>query len=201
MVNKLQGWQGRILSTGAKLTLIKVFLIALPIYYFSLSAPTTATIKDMHRILANFFWNDNNGQHKCHWIKRTRICLPYEEGGLGIRHINDIVHTFSFKLWWRMRENTSLWAKYMMARYCSGHHPSSVPLINNSTCVWKRMLAVSYEVEHHLQCIVGRGDIVTCLDKWLSVRLNLLPEIIPVKSFFIFDSKVNVEYVSSLFGP
>lgn len=100
-----------------------------------------------------------------------------------------------------MRENTSLWSKYMMDRYCRGYHPISVPLANNATSVWKRMRDIRNEVEPHLKWIIGRGDIDSCLDRWFSIRLPMLPERVSVNNFFIIDKKLNYEYVSNLFGP
>lgn len=100
-----------------------------------------------------------------------------------------------------MRENNSLWAQHMMAKYCRGHHPTNVPLINNATSVWKRMLAVRDEVEPQLLWIVGRGDNDTSFDRWLLIRLPILLENIPVKSLLISDNEVNCKYVSSLFSP
>lgn len=58
---RLVAWQGKVLSTGAKLTLIKSCLLAISIYYLSLIEPPKDLIKGMTRIISNFFWNYIDG--------------------------------------------------------------------------------------------------------------------------------------------
>lgn len=59
MSPKLEGRQGKLLSSGAKLTLIKSVLLVMLVYYFSLLDPLDVTVDALHKIVANFFWNDN----------------------------------------------------------------------------------------------------------------------------------------------
>lgn len=62
MRKRVEGWQGKYLSMGTKLILIKTVLMALPIYLISLLDPPAIFIIEMHRILANLFWNDSKGE-------------------------------------------------------------------------------------------------------------------------------------------
>ncbi|VFQ73133.1 unnamed protein product [Cuscuta campestris] len=39
-----------------------------------------------------------------------------EEGGLGIRSLEDTQEAYSIKLWWKVQTDETLWAKYMRAR-------------------------------------------------------------------------------------
>lgn len=48
MQQKLEGWTGKLLSTGAKITLIKHVLQDIPIHYLSLIQPPASTIQDFH---------------------------------------------------------------------------------------------------------------------------------------------------------
>lgn len=76
--------------------------------------------------------------------------MSVDEGGLGIRQIKDIAQAFTFKLWWRMRQNKSLWSLYMHNRYVKDAHPTTIPLAHNSSVVRKRMWLVRNEVEQQL---------------------------------------------------
>ncbi|KAM3305730.1 hypothetical protein P3S67_012597 [Capsicum chacoense] len=53
--NKLQGWQGKLLSFRGKATLIKAFLYSLPLYLFSVSYPLQDCSIPIEKIIANFF--------------------------------------------------------------------------------------------------------------------------------------------------
>lgn len=55
MNKKLEGWQGKILSAGDKLVLVKSVFSALPVYCFAMIVPPIATIYDMQKILSSFF--------------------------------------------------------------------------------------------------------------------------------------------------
>lgn len=55
MIQKFQGWQGKLLSNGSKLTLIESVLIAMLVYYFSLLYPIAITVREMKNILVDFF--------------------------------------------------------------------------------------------------------------------------------------------------
>ncbi|KAL0402149.1 UNVERIFIED_CONTAM: hypothetical protein Slati_4244800 [Sesamum latifolium] len=57
-------------------------------------------------------------QRKIHWTKWYNVCFPIEEGGLGIRNLRDMVTAFSYKLWWRVRLNNSLWSRFTISKYC-----------------------------------------------------------------------------------
>src|SRR4051812_40114707 len=88
--NRVSGWMGKILTMGGKLTLIKSMLQALPLYLIALIKPPKSIIYEIKRIMSNFFWHDSDGSHKLHWTKWDKFCLPTEEGGLGLRDIEDI---------------------------------------------------------------------------------------------------------------
>ena len=72
------------------------------------------------------FYLSYMGGLKYHWIRWKDLCAPKEEGGLGFRSLDDVFNVFSIKLWWRFRQNASLWANFMMAKYCSNEHPGMV---------------------------------------------------------------------------
>lgn len=81
MQHKLAGWQGKLLSPGAKLVLIKSVLLALPIYFLALIDPHAFTITEMQKLASSFFWNDSIGNHRCHLVSWNKICMPLDEGG------------------------------------------------------------------------------------------------------------------------
>lgn len=62
------------------------------------------------------------------------------------------------------------------------------------------MLDARSEVEHHLQWIIGKGDVDVSRDKWLSIYFPTLDERLSVKSLFPNDNELNAELASSLLG-
>lgn len=68
--------------------------------------------------------------------------MPYEEEGLGIRNIHDISKAFAIKLWWQFRERKSLWATFLMSKYCRSHHPTDVLILSKAFPVRRRVLKI-----------------------------------------------------------
>lgn len=96
---RLIGWQGKMLSHGGKLTLVKHVLQAIPTYTLAAMNPPKCTYKILERYLANFFWGANTDKSKYHWSSWKNLCYPEEEGGIGIRCLQDIGDTFTIKRW------------------------------------------------------------------------------------------------------
>ncbi|GJZ38825.1 putative RNA-directed DNA polymerase, eukaryota, reverse transcriptase zinc-binding domain protein [Tanacetum coccineum] len=58
---RLSGWKANMLSSGGRLTLIKLVLGSLDIYYFSIFKAPEAVIKQLESLRASFFWGASGG--------------------------------------------------------------------------------------------------------------------------------------------
>ncbi|KAL2237383.1 UNVERIFIED_CONTAM: hypothetical protein Sindi_0930000 [Sesamum indicum] len=58
------------------------------------------------------------------WSSWDSVCYPTEEGGFGIRKLDDVVEAFQHKLWWRFRIQLALWSHFLLDKYCKGTHPT-----------------------------------------------------------------------------
>lgn len=107
---RINGWAHRHLSFGGRLTLIKSTLEAIPIHIFQAIEPTSGALKLLEQQIARFFWGTTNDRRGTHWIAWEQVCLPIKEGGLAVRRFTEVLRAFNLKLWWRFREQNSLWA-------------------------------------------------------------------------------------------
>ncbi|XP_055814708.1 uncharacterized protein LOC129884436 [Solanum dulcamara] len=80
VVNKITGWQAKILSYGGRVTLVKHVIQAMPIHLLAASTPPSTTIKQIQSITANFFWGWKNDKRKYHWSSWKNLSFPYDEG-------------------------------------------------------------------------------------------------------------------------
>lgn len=85
-----QGWKGKLISAGAKLTIIQ---LVLPLYWMAIIDLSLSIVNVVAKIITNFFWHDGAGNRKCHWISWHKLCKTKEEGGLGMRNFVDIAKT------------------------------------------------------------------------------------------------------------
>ncbi|XP_042065487.1 uncharacterized protein LOC121809004 [Salvia splendens] len=98
---RIHSWSHRHLSFGGRLTLIRSVMGAIPVHIVQILEPTKGAMRLIEQVMARFLWGSCSPLKKTHWINWERICLPTEEGGLGIRRLRDSIEAFSVKLWWR----------------------------------------------------------------------------------------------------
>jgi hypothetical protein len=63
-INRIPGWQGRLMSYGARLALLKACLVSIPIYSLSVIKFPKWAIEAINSQIANFFWDDSDKKHK-----------------------------------------------------------------------------------------------------------------------------------------
>ncbi|XP_049388167.1 uncharacterized protein LOC125852491 [Solanum stenotomum] len=74
--------------------------------YFSQACPTISTysplissdppvtvLNQVQSIMDDFFWGWRNEKKKYHWASWKHLSFPYEEGGIGMRNLKDMMHT------------------------------------------------------------------------------------------------------------
>ncbi|PRQ29705.1 putative RNA-directed DNA polymerase [Rosa chinensis] len=115
---KLQTWQGRLLSGAGKDILIRVVAQSLPTYAMSCFQLTKNFCDDLQQKCARFWWGSSNEQRKIHWKSWQFLCRPRKEGGLGFRDLHAFNRAMLAKQGWRIVQfPNSLIAKMYKARY------------------------------------------------------------------------------------
>ena len=84
MEKKLGTWQGRFLSYGGKLALIRESLSNVPFYMMSLFELPKGVEKKMDVIRKRLLWNGNDNENKYHLVNWETVCQPTDQGGLGV---------------------------------------------------------------------------------------------------------------------
>ncbi|XP_027181778.1 uncharacterized protein LOC113780162 [Coffea eugenioides] len=115
--------------------------------------------------------------------------LSMGEGDVGFRKLRDVYSSFSCKLWWNFRKASSLWAKFMRAKYSKRSHPCQVELKQHNSMTWRRMLNISWQTELSMIWLVNGGSCNFWYDNWLgSGAISLKATVIPDLSFQDFIS-------------
>nr|XP_016444964.1 PREDICTED: uncharacterized protein LOC107770200 [Nicotiana tabacum] len=103
VVKILREWQGKLLSHGERIILIKYILQAIPTYTQAAMCPPKGTFKLMEKYFSRFFWCASTERIKFHWSSWDNLCFPIDEGGVGIRNQEDIYNTLAIKRWWNFK--------------------------------------------------------------------------------------------------
>ena len=85
---RMQGWNEKFLSWAGKEILIKAVAQAIPTFAMGCFDLTKALCDQISTMICRFWWNQQEGKHKIHWLSRDRMILPKKEGGLGFRDIH-----------------------------------------------------------------------------------------------------------------
>jgi hypothetical protein len=75
ITKRISGWKEKLLSYGARLTLLRACLSSIPIYLMSVIKFPKWAIEAIISHMANFFWNDQEDNHKYHlasWYSLAR---------------------------------------------------------------------------------------------------------------------------------
>ncbi|GAA0157951.1 hypothetical protein LIER_15100 [Lithospermum erythrorhizon] len=103
------------------------------------------------------------------WCKWSKVCAPYEEGGLNMRRLADLHQAFMQKAWKRLREGNSLCSRFMLNKYCGKHHPRIVPVHPSHSRVWKNLHKVRDEAESNIHWQLGQGLCDFWMDSWMEL--------------------------------
>ncbi|KAK4721890.1 hypothetical protein R3W88_012123 [Solanum pinnatisectum] len=76
VANRMQGWQGKLISHGGRSILINFVLYSIPLRILNVMRLPKTTIKQIEQLMANFlFWSDGEGKKKMHWIAWKNLCF------------------------------------------------------------------------------------------------------------------------------
>ncbi|XP_027170927.1 uncharacterized protein LOC113770609 [Coffea eugenioides] len=167
VLGRILSGKSKLLSQGGKLVLIKYVLSSIPLHLLSATVLPVSVFSMIEKVCSNFLWGSNEGGPRYHWIRWDRLCFPTEEGGVGFRQLRDVYTAFSLKLWWKFRTGDSLWAKFLLAKYCRHSHPCQVEYNARASAIWKRLTYVSRHAELSMRWLVNSGTCDFWYDTWL----------------------------------
>lgn len=169
--SKLQAWKGKLLLYGGTVVLIKHVLQSIPIHCLSVMNPPLNVLSTIHKMMAQFFWSSCIGGKGRHWTRWANLCLPVEEGGLGLRMLQDVSMALFCKLWWNFRTQESMWSEFMRNKYCKKEHPNLIMWKTGygGTQVWEKMLQARNQVEHQIWWQTKNGTVSLWHDNWTGI--------------------------------
>ncbi|OAE26491.1 hypothetical protein AXG93_815s1540 [Marchantia polymorpha subsp. ruderalis] len=86
----LGGWENRLLSFEARITLLQHVLQAQPTFYTSIIKLSATMCRRVEQLYRHFTWGyGRDGRSKLALVRWDILCRPRQKGGLGIRSIAD----------------------------------------------------------------------------------------------------------------
>ena len=92
IISILSNWKRKFLSFGGRLILLKFVMSSVPVYFISFFKAPTCVISSIESLFNFFFFWEGGGWgdlRKTAWVDWHSVCLPKEEGGLGVRRLRE----------------------------------------------------------------------------------------------------------------
>ncbi|KAG7533165.1 Reverse transcriptase zinc-binding domain [Arabidopsis thaliana x Arabidopsis arenosa] len=169
---RFNAWAVKSLSFAGRIQLISSVISGLVNFWISAFILPLGCIRKIESLCSRFLWSgsiDSHGMTKVSW---AQVCLPKEEGGLGLRRFASWNRTLCLRMIWLLfSESGSLWVAWQ--RF---HNYSSITSFWNQTekandsWNWKCILKLRRLAENFIKCRVGNGRKASFwFDNWTSL--------------------------------
>ncbi|KAL6179662.1 hypothetical protein ACLB2K_046334 [Fragaria x ananassa] len=204
---KLEGWQGKLLSSSGKDILIRVVAQALPSYSMSCFLLPRTFCNSLHQMCARFWWGGTADDRKIHWMSWERLCRPKEEGGMDFRDLYAHNLALLAKQGWRLVKNLdSLLGRLYKARYFSHTDFWSAPNPSMPSACWRGIFEARDLLVNATRWQIGdRCSVRAWEDPWLPRPRDFRPlsqrssSNMLVNDFIFVDKMWNVDLVGEHF--
>jgi hypothetical protein len=116
--HRVDPWQGKFLSSTARLELTNACLTSLPTFAMFLYLLYVGTYAEVDKSRCRFFWEGVGDQRKFHMVNWATVCKPKDQGGLGILNTKLMNIALLLKWVWKVyQEEQGLWAELIRAKY------------------------------------------------------------------------------------
>ncbi|KAL4018288.1 hypothetical protein IC575_021879 [Cucumis melo] len=169
ITSRIRSWTARVLSFAGRLQLVHSVLRSFQVYWASVFVLPAYVHNEVDKILRSYLWRgkeEGRGGIKVAWVD---VCLPFEEGGLGIRDGPSWNIASTLKILWLMLTNSgSLWVAWVEAYILKGRSLWDVDSrVGKSWCL-RAILRKREKLKHLVRMKVGNGNSFRVwLDPWL----------------------------------
>ena len=165
---RIDDWTNILLSIAGRVQLIKSVLLAMISFWtrhFILPKGVHHTIRS---ILTRFLWKGSLvvGGAKVAWVD---LCLPKEEGGLGIPNPATWNEAQILSHLWKIvnKDCSSLWVNWVIHSVVKQKSFWLLPTPTDCSWIWRKLLSLRDSAKAHIRFIIGNGaSTLLWLDPW-----------------------------------
>ena len=154
-------WTSKSLAFAGRLHQINSVIASLTNFWCSTFSLPQGCIDEIESLCSAFLWSGSSNitsKAKVAWVE---VCKPKEEGGLGVRRIQNISIVFDLKLIWRLFNNLdSLWVMWVKNTILSEESFWDVRAGVVGSWIWKKLLELRPLAKQFLRMEVHSGKSV-----------------------------------------
>lgn len=165
----IQGWKEKFLSWAGKEVLIKAVAQAIPTYAMSCFDLTKSLCDQVSTMVCRYWWKQQEGKNKIHWLHRDVLMKQKKEGGLGFRDIHSFNIAMLAKQAWRLWQYPdSLCARILKAKYYNSSTVLEAKPRSGMSYTWRSVLKGLELMKKGMVWRVGDGrGLKIWSDPWL----------------------------------
>ncbi|KAM0004605.1 putative reverse transcriptase zinc-binding domain-containing protein [Helianthus debilis subsp. tardiflorus] len=158
MEKKIVNWVSKALSFAGRLQLINSVLSSMHIYWASVFIMPARVISDLEKKIRRFLWNAGSEGRIRAKVAWKHVCLPKQEGGLGIRSIADVNKSLMAKhIWSILTKRDSIWVKWIHDCKLRGRNFWEVPCRGSMSWGWRKILSIRNIIRPHVWSSIKSG--------------------------------------------
>ncbi|XP_071727851.1 uncharacterized protein [Rutidosis leptorrhynchoides] len=165
--NRIFDWKSKFLSFAGRVQLISSVLVSMQVYWYSVFILPNAIIKEIEKLMRGFWWCQGELKRGKAKVKWDIVCLPKEEGGLGIKRLklwNVALLTSQVR---RLLENKhSLWVKWIHTYRLEDRNFWDVMVSPNASWSWRKLLNIRDLIKNHIVHKIGNEE---CTSVWYDI--------------------------------
>ena len=162
----IQNWMGKYLSYAGRLELIKSVLHGMVQFWISIFPIPAVVISKITSLCRNFLWTDTMIRSKSALVAWKQVCLPKDEGGLGIHDIKARNDSFFAKHLWNIHlKADSLWIRWVCHYYIAHASIWSLDAKKTDSPLFK---SIFYLRNRMLSLCGGVAQLQQLLSRWYS---------------------------------
>ncbi|WZY72874.1 hypothetical protein YC2023_005114 [Brassica napus] len=141
ITKSFQSWSVKLLSFAGRLQLLKSVIFGLVNFWVSAFMLPKGCIANIEALCAHFLWSGNIEKKGIAKVAWTTVCLPKQEGGLGVRSIYVWNQVLGLKFIWLLLSNSpSLWTDWHKSIHLTGNSFWAIVPAQTDSWAWKRIL-------------------------------------------------------------
>jgi hypothetical protein len=113
---KLSSWKASLLSIAGRTQLVKSVIHSMLMHSISVYAWPVSLLKSIETWARNFIWSGDISKRKLVTVSWKKVCMPYSEGGLGLRSLISLNEASNLKLCWELLHSDESWATILCSR-------------------------------------------------------------------------------------
>ncbi|KAL0884326.1 hypothetical protein Bca101_008307 [Brassica carinata] len=158
IIKSFQAWSVKLLSFAGRLQLLKTVIFGLVNFWVSAFMLPKGCIAAIESLCARFLWSGNIEKKGIAKVAWSTVCLPKQEGGLGVRSIHVWNQVLGLKFVWLLLSHApSLWTDWHKDTHLANNSFWTIQPTQNDSWAWKRLLKLRPLALQFSKYVVGNG--------------------------------------------